>query len=180
MTRTFIPFILLLTVLVAACNEAPPTALFTDAAGISEARMLSNPPGQLAEIAALESDWEAAWEAKDAAAFAANYAEDAEFINPSGGILSGRDAIRTQHALLFQGPFAASTLTVDVRRIKFLTGTTAIVHLDMTFTGFAGLPGGLRPTEPGVLRGRLTWVVKKHGGKWQIVSHQMTPIPPLP
>jgi ketosteroid isomerase-like protein len=48
----------------------------------------------------------------------------------------------------------------------------------MTFTGFSGLPGGLRATEPGVLRGRLTWVVMKHGGEWQIVSQQITPFPP--
>lgn len=176
----FTPFTLLLTVLVAACNEAPTTPLLPDAADFSAARMGTNPPGQLAHISALESAWEAAWDAKDAAAFAAVYAVDAEFINPAGGILSGRDAIRTQHALLFAGPFATSTLTADTRRIEFLTGTIAIVHQDMTFTGFAGLPGGLRATEPGVLRGRLTWVVMKHGGKWQIVSHQMTPLPPLP
>jgi hypothetical protein len=50
----------------------------------------------------------------------------------------------------------------------------------MTFAGFAGLPGGLQATEPGVLRGRVTWVVMKHGGEWQIVSQQMTPFPPLP
>jgi hypothetical protein len=43
---------------------------------------------------------------------------------------------------------------------------------------FSGLPAGLRPTEPGVLRGRLTWVVMKIGGEWQIVSQQITPIPP--
>jgi uncharacterized protein (TIGR02246 family) len=180
MSRTFIPFILLLTVLVAACNEAPTTLLSTGAANVSEARMGSNPPGQMAQIEALENAWEAAWEAKDAAAFAANYAEDAEMINPIGGILSGREAIRAQHALLFAGPFATSTLTVDPRRIEFLTGTIAIVYLDMTFTGFSGLPGGLRATEPGVLRGRITWVVMKQGGKWQIVSQQMTPFPPLP
>jgi uncharacterized protein (TIGR02246 family) len=178
MSRTLIPFTLLLTVLVAACNEAPTTPLFTDAPDISEARMGSNPPGQLAGIAALASAWEAAWEAKDAAAFAANYAENAEFINPAGGIVPGREAIRAQHALLFGGPFATSTLTVDARRIEFLTGTIAIVYLDMTFTGFSGLPGGLRATEPGVLRGRLTWVVMKHRGEWQIVSQQITPFPP--
>jgi uncharacterized protein (TIGR02246 family) len=142
--------------------------------------MGTNPPGQTAQIEALETAWSAAWEAKDAAAFAANYAEDAEFINPIGGILAGRAAIGAQHTLLFNGPFAQSTQTVEVRRIEFLTGSIAIVFLDMTFSGFAGLPGGLQPTEPGVLRGRLTWVVMKNGGEWQIVSQQMTPFPPLP
>jgi hypothetical protein len=127
MSRPFIPFTLLLMVLVAACNEAPTPPLFTDPADIPEARMGRNPPGQLPAIEALESAWEAAWEAKDAAAFAANYAEDAEFINPAGGIVPGRAAIRAQHALLFGGPFATSTLTVDARRIEFLTGTIAIV-----------------------------------------------------
>lgn len=187
MSRTLTASSLLLTVLVAACNDAPTTPAFTEAAGTSEARLGTSPSGQIVELEALESAWETAWEEKDAAAFAALYAEDAEFINPAGGILPGRDAIARQHSLLFDpslcptcGGFATSTLIVDARRIEFLTGTIAIVFLDMTFAGFAGLPGGLRATEPGVLRGRITWVAEKLGGEWQIVSQQMTPFPPLP
>jgi uncharacterized protein (TIGR02246 family) len=131
-----------------------------------------------ADIDALAAANAAAWAAKNAAAYAATFAEDAEFISPVGGILSGRAAIQAQHAFLFGGPFAPSTSTNTVRRVQFLTGTIAIVDVDVVLTGFAGLPPGLRATEPGVVRSRVRWVVVKRGGDWEIAAQQMTPIPP--
>jgi uncharacterized protein (TIGR02246 family) len=116
----------------------------------------------------------AAWAAKDAAAYAAPYAADLQFINPLGAVISGRDAFRAQHVLLFNGPFAGSTLTLVVRDIQFLTGTIAIVYLDGSLTGYAFLPPGL-PSSGGVQRTRNTWVVEKRDGEWQIVLQQYTP-----
>jgi uncharacterized protein (TIGR02246 family) len=129
-------------------------------------------------IEALVAANSAGWAAKNAAAFAATYAVDAEFISPVGGFLSGRAAIQAQHVFLFGGPFAATTSVNAVRRVVFLTGTIAIVDIDVTLTGFAGLPPGLRATEPGVVRSRARWVVEKRGGEWLIVAGQMTPLPP--
>jgi uncharacterized protein (TIGR02246 family) len=115
-----------------------------------------------------------AWAAKDAAAYAAPYAPDLQFINPLGALLAGRDAFRAQHAFLFNGPFAGSTLTLVVRDIQFLTGTIAIVYLDTALSGYAFLPPGL-PSSGGVQRNRGTWVVEKRDGEWQIVFQQYTP-----
>ena len=116
----------------------------------------------------------AAWTAKDASAYTAAYAEDVQVINPLGVSLTGREPLRAQHAFLFAGPFAGSTQTIEVRDIQFLTGTIAIVYQDVSLTGYASLPPGL-PSSGGVVRTRVTWVVEKRGGSWEIVFQQMTP-----
>jgi uncharacterized protein (TIGR02246 family) len=115
----------------------------------------------------------AGWTAKDAAAYAAPYAEDVQVVSPRGDLIAGRDAFRAQHVFLFGGPFAGSTQTIEVRDIQFLTGTIAIVHQDVSLTGYAFLPPGL-PSSGGVVRTRVTWVVEKRGGSWEIVFQQMT------
>ena len=116
----------------------------------------------------------AAWTAKNASAYAAAYAEDVQAVSPRGDLIAGRDAFRAQHVFLFGGPFAGSTQTIEVRDIQFLTGTIAIVYQDVSLTGYAFLPPGL-PSSGGVVRTRVTWVVEKRGGSWEIVFQQMTP-----
>lgn len=116
----------------------------------------------------------AAWAAKDASAYAAAYAEDVQAVSPLGALLSGRNAFRAQHVFLFGGPFAGSTQTINVRGIQFLTGTIAIVQQDVALSGYAFLPPGL-PSSGGVVSTRVTWVVEKRDGIWEIVFQQMTP-----
>jgi uncharacterized protein (TIGR02246 family) len=116
----------------------------------------------------------AAWAAKDAAAYAAPYAADVQAVSPRGDLIAGRDTFRAQHVFLFGGPFAGSTQTIAVRDIQFLTGTIAIVYQDVSLTGYAFLPPGL-PSSGGVVSTRVTWVVEKRGGNWEIVFQQMTP-----
>jgi hypothetical protein len=67
-----------------------------------------------------------------------------------------------------------STLALAVRDIEFLTGTAAIVYLDLSITGYAFLPPGLPASSDGVLRARVTWVVEKLRGEWQILFMQNT------
>jgi uncharacterized protein (TIGR02246 family) len=117
----------------------------------------------------------AAWSAKDASAYAAGYADDMQLVGPLGALLTGRDAFRAQHVFLFNGPFAGSTQTIQVRDVRFLTGTIAIVAQDVSLTGYAFLPPGL-PSSGGVVRTRVTWVVEKRQGRWEIVFQQMTPL----
>jgi uncharacterized protein (TIGR02246 family) len=117
----------------------------------------------------------AAWSAKDASAYAASYAEDLQAVGPLGALLAGRDAFRAQHVFLFDGPFAGSTQTIQVRDVRFLTGTIAIVAQDVSLSGYAFLPPGL-PSSAGVVRTRVTWVVEKRAGRWEIVFQQMTPL----
>lgn len=166
MKRTILT-LLTLSTLVTACDEGPGE---TDSPAIAE---------DTQGIEALVSAWGAAWAAKDAAAFAANYTEDAEFIAPTGDMFAGREAIREQHAMLFNGPFAGSTATGQVRRTVFLTDTIALVGLNGELTGYAALPpGGLREARPGVLRNHINLVAVKRGGSWEILAQQMTAVAP--
>lgn len=119
----------------------------------------------------------AAWAAKDAAAYAAGFATDLRFVNPLGALFSGRAAFQALHVALFNGPFAGSTLALAVREIQFLTGTTAIVHLDLSITGYAFLPPGLPIPSDGVSRARATWVVQKQASEWQVLFMQLTSQP---
>ena len=175
--RSMIPLVVSLAVVVAACGDGKVAS--TD----------PRDPGAPASIAASSADAidalvaaeTAAWTAKDPTAYAANYSEDAVFIGPTAITLKGREAIRAQHAFLFTGPFAGSTQTITVTRVQYLTGTIAIVDQSVALTGYAFLPpNGLKPTEPGVVRTIVRWVIEKRAGTWQIVAQQMTLVPPAP
>lgn len=158
--------------LISACDRPDATAPIGDPPVSVSAQPLSSISTE--PIMDLVSAATAAWTAKDASAYAAVYAEGLQAVSPRGDLIAGRDAFRAQHVFLFGGPFAGSTQTIEVRDIQFLTGTIAIVYQDVTLTGYAFLPPGL-PSSGGAVRTRVTWVVEKREGRWEIVFQQMTP-----
>ena len=165
----------LVVLLSSACGDRPDA---TAPIGVRSVEVSANPVSNSIStdpITDLVAAVTAAWTAKDASAYAAPYAADVQAVSPRGDLLAGRDVFRAQHVFLFAGPFAGSTQTIAVRDVRFLTGTIAIVAQDVTLTGYAFLPPGL-PSTGGVVRTRVTWVVEKRGGEWEIVFQQMTPI----
>jgi uncharacterized protein (TIGR02246 family) len=179
------PVLALLTAVAAAgCDDSTVNApQRNDALAVPdavEARMGTVPPAMERGIHELLQTWAAAWASMDGHAFGANYAVDADFINPLGGILSGRQAIAAQHVFLFNGPFAGSVQTGHVRRIVPLTGTLAIVDLDVLLTGVVAFPPGLDPTGPNEVATRARLVVAKNGSRWEILAQQYTRIAPPP
>jgi uncharacterized protein (TIGR02246 family) len=173
--RSVVPLVLSVAVLIAACGDA--TVASTDPRAATASA--SNGVSASDAIDALIASETAAWAAKDPVAYAAGYSEDAVFIGPTAITLKGREAIRAQHAFLFNGPFAGSTQTITVTRVEYLTGTIAIVDQNASLTGYAFLPpNGLKPTEPGVVRTIVRWVVEKRAGTWEIIAQQMTVVPP--
>lgn len=167
------------TLLAAACDDAGSDGPMTAPSGGGTPAAVTA-QGQRDDLATLVAAFDAAWNAGDAGAYAALYAEDAQFINPLGVVLPNQGAIRAGHTFLFAGPFQGSTHESNVRRITFLTGTVAIVDLDVSVTGFVQLPPGLNATEPGVLRSRERLVLVKRAGEWQIVMNQITAVAPPP
>ena len=141
---------------------------------------LPNPHGGTEGVLASVSAFDAAWEAGSASGIAATFADDAEFVNGRGQIAIGTEAIRAQHAGLFAGPFAGSHLESTVRRVTFLSGTSAAVDTDTELTGYGALPPGTNPTEPGKQRGRHKRVLVKRGGQWKVVLMQITSVAPAP
>lgn len=131
-------------------------------------------------IASLINAWDDAWNAGDATAYARNYTVNGELVNPLGGILDGREAIRSQHEFLFNGPFAGSTSTSEVRRTVYLGPDARMVDVDVTLTGYAGLPPGLPEVEPGVVRTRIKLIVVRRDVGWKILAEQVTAVVPGP
>lgn len=157
------------------CSDGP-TSTTPDEAAVGQI----SSPEKIRRIESLKDAWDAAWAAKDAAAYASNYAVDADWIAPTGAIATGRDEIRARHESLFAGPFATSTQTTEVRRTVFLTGGLAMVDLDVALTGYSGLPPGLQETAPGVLRVRVKWILVQDRGSWIIFAQQITAVAPAP
>lgn len=156
-----------------ACSNADDITAPADSFDSAEQAIVSLPAAtdQIMDIVDAVTE---AWAAKDATAYAAPYAVDAQLVSPLGGLMVGREAFRNQHVFLFDGPFAGSTQAIAVRDIIFLSGTDALVLQDVTLTGYAFLPPGL-PSANGVVRNRVVWAMEKRSGGWEIVFQQLTP-----
>lgn len=157
-----------------ACSDADEITAPTDSFDFAEQASIVSLRHASDEIMEIVDAATAAWAAKDANAYAAPYAGDAQLVSPLGGLMVGQEAFRNQHVFLFNGPFAGSTQAIAVRDILFLSGTDALVLQDVTLTGYAFLPPGL-PSANGVVRTRVVWGMEKRAGTWEIVFQQMTP-----
>jgi uncharacterized protein (TIGR02246 family) len=168
---------ILLAALVTACSSDAPTATRATPTA-AQLAVGANNTQRTQSIEGLVAAVEAAANAGDAAAYASAFSEDVEVITLPGAIISGRAAYHAYSEAFFGGPFAGVDYDLTLRRVAFLTGTIAVVDLDLEVSGYTSLPPGLQETEPGVLCGRARWLVVKRGGAWQIVAVQFTPITP--
>jgi uncharacterized protein (TIGR02246 family) len=166
-----------LAIAVSACGDSPSAVPRETRPGGQPLASIHGGTSANEGIDALAAALNAAWVAKDAAAYAAPFAEDAEVISPLATYLSGRAGIEARHVFLFNGPLATSTYVISVRRVQFLTGTIAIVDLDALLSPPSP---GLPATTPGVLGLLTRWVVTKNHGAWEIAAAQSTAVPPAP
>jgi uncharacterized protein (TIGR02246 family) len=133
-----------------------------------------------AAIRALVATQAEAWNRSDAAAWSRDFAPDAEFINIAGTVFKGRAEIESRHAFVFNTLFKGSRTQVTVTRVLFLGGDVAVTDMEHRVTGYSGLPPGVQPTEPGVLKTRMRYVMKKSGKRWEVVAGQNTDVKPAP
>jgi uncharacterized protein (TIGR02246 family) len=100
-------FLVLFTVLLAACNttETTPTAAAPAAADMSKVK---------AEIQALETAWAEADNARDPKALAAFYADDAVSLSNNKPMISGKEAISKDLEAFIATRPQGSTVTYDV------------------------------------------------------------------
>jgi uncharacterized protein (TIGR02246 family) len=118
----------------------------------------------------LVSDMIAAWNRHDAAAFAAAFAEDAEFTNVFGMVQRGRTGIEAAHAPIFKTMFKDSQLTATETRVRFIRPDVATVDVRWKMSGARDPMGNPWPERAGI----LNWVVTLHGDAWLIdISHNM-------
>jgi uncharacterized protein (TIGR02246 family) len=116
---------------------------------------------------------EDAWNASDSRRFAAQFVEDATFIQIFGGQLDGRTAIEGSHRAIFDTIYKGSTATFTLRSIRFVRPDVAIVFTQTHLKFFQGVEAREMETRP-------TMVMVKEQAKWHIVVLQNTKISEMP
>lgn len=112
---------------------------------------------------------EQAWNAADGTAFAAHFADDADFVHILGGYYTGRAAIEAGHRMIFGTIYKGSTVHYRVERVRFLRPDVALVFLRQHLQLF-------EDGQPRDLEARPTIVAERTDDKWQIVAMQNTRI----
>jgi uncharacterized protein (TIGR02246 family) len=113
------------------------------------------------------------WNRADGVAYGENYWPEAELVNPSGAIVSGKAAIIQEHVDLWAGPFRGSHVVGKVRRVQMLGANYMIVDFDVQLSGFTKAPPGAPPGTTS-LNAHLKHVMEKRGGAWKVLSAQNT------
>ncbi len=139
--------------------------------GDLQAQSSSELPPQLAHILEEQA---AAWNRGDAAAWAAAFTDDADFVNIRGQVFAGRAAVAAQHARIFAGPFKGSHITITIRRSSEPAPGLALIETDQTVTHFAFLPPGIAPTAEGSLLTHMKYVAMARDGAWHLIAAQNT------
>lgn len=125
-----------------------------------------------APIRAIIAEQVRAWNAGDARAFSASFAEDGSFTNIRGTVFYGHRAFEDRHAEIFRGFFKGSKLAMSASRIRFIRPDVAIVDVATELSGLQGrTPPGVKARADGRIRTRLQEVFVKDQGRWQIASY---------
>ncbi|WP_019612126.1 SgcJ/EcaC family oxidoreductase [Thioalkalivibrio sp. AKL7] len=121
----------------------------------------------------------AAWEAGDGEAWARDYAENTGVINLVGTRLEDRSSNAQRHTDLLQGPFAGTSLSVDVQDIILLGDDTAFAEVMFRVSGIESMPEGLPDRGDGELHTRMSFLFERHDHHgWQIQFGQNTAVHP--
>jgi uncharacterized protein (TIGR02246 family) len=121
----------------------------------------------LAAAEALVRRLEAAWNSADATAFAACFAEDADFVNVNGLHAQGREAIARGHDEIFNGIYAGSDVSYAVEQVRALRGDVALLHAHAAHNVPAGPLAGSHEA-------RWSAVLVRDGAGWEIAAFQNT------
>jgi uncharacterized protein (TIGR02246 family) len=124
-------------------------------------------PGDRAAVEGLVSQLEAAWKAKDSAAFAAPFAVDADFVNIRGEHFRGRPAIAAGHAAIFKTIYAGSTTQMTIEAARLLRPEVALVHVHSLLDAPQGPLAGRHRT-------RFSMVLTRVPGGWEIAAFHNT------
>jgi len=132
-------------------------------------------PNQAKAVAdAMVNRFVESWNRADGASYGENYWPEAELVDPSGAIVTGRSAIVQEHLDLWAGIFKGSHATGKVRRIQMLGSKYMLVDFDVQVSGVRQLPPGSPPNANGILRNHLKHILEKRNGVWRILSAQNT------
>jgi len=126
--------------------------------------------GHDADQAAIREDvrqMESGWNTKSGELFAKPFAEDADYVVVNGMYIKGHNAIATGHQRIFDTIYKDTTLTLNVKQIRFLRSDVAVVHVNAHRDG---------PTKELAADALLTLVLTKEKQGWTIAAFQNTQI----
>ncbi len=122
-----------------------------------------------AAIRAAIKQVEAGWNAGDGDAFAAPFAEDADYVVVDGRHVQGRAVIAEGHEHIFRTIYRDSRNTATIRSVRWLRDDVAVAHVEWHLRFRQG------DTQH---EGRAvnTMVLTKDNGGWRIAAFQNTPL----
>lgn len=148
-----------------------PSALHAQAGGAGAARGSAS---DIKTIAAIETEWETAWNHHDVAAMVRLFAPDADVVNLAGQWFKGREAFAKSLEGLHSAKTKESVWHTERIETTFLAPQIAIVHVYFNSSGERNPDGTPMPPR----RGIFTRVEEKRDGHWLIVASQATKIVP--
>jgi len=157
--------------LVALLLAISPTALHAQTGSATAARGGAT---DIEAIAAIETQWETAWNHHDIAAMVRLFAPDADVVNLAGQWFKGREEFAKSLEGLHSAKTKESVWHTEQIRTSFLTPGIAIVHVYFSSSGERNPDGSPMPPR----RGIFTRVEAKRDGRWVIVASQATKIVP--
>jgi len=131
----------------------------------------------VSDVTAVVAELAESWNRHDMTAFAALFAENADFVNVIGMHWHGRQEIEEKHAQTHCTIFRNSVLQiVAVTAVRFLNPTIALAHARTELKGAESLR---EPVAPEVRRTLLTCVLMKDADRWLITAAHNTDIVPV-
>src|SRR6185312_3614735 len=120
-------------------------------------------PDERAALERIVARLEAGWNAMDGEAFAAPFAEDADFVTIRGEHFRGRDAIAAGHAAIFRSIYAGSTNRCIIEAARLLRPDVALVHVRADLDAPQGPLAGHHTA-------RFSLVLTKDGSQWEVAA----------
>jgi uncharacterized protein (TIGR02246 family) len=120
-------------------------------------------------VRALYDRFVAAWNAHDYLALAGMWAIDGDHMEPDGTVAKGREAVAMLFKRGHEGPFGQSHLQLSIADVWFITADVALVDGGYAISGIRTPDGRELPER----RGRLTSVLIREGGTWEIAASRL-------
>ncbi len=116
------------------------------------------------------------WNSHDMSTYAAQFTEDADFVNVLGMRWRGRPEIEARHADVHRTIFRNSTLRTLNCSLRPLASDVVLAHIRWEMTGHEA-PAGVKFSA--VRHGLITGVFVEQNGRWLISAFQNTDIVPI-
>ena len=131
-----------------------------------------NAPGAADEAAvrALVQKCVEGWNKGSGEAFAAQFAEDSDYVVVNGMHVKGRRQNAASHQQIFDTFYKGTRLWAQVKSVRFLRPDVALMH---TVSKVLKPGESEAAAQPEAIQ---TWTVSKHGGEWLVDAFHNTPI----